>query len=273
MVNTLPGLVDTHCHLDFNVFDENLVNIRESARSAGVWRIVNPSVDLESSRKVVAMVETFPEMFGAIGVHPNDLDTWNENALRELRELASHPKVVAIGEIGLDYYWNKSSHAVQKRILRQQLELASELELPVILHSRESNQDLIAMLLDWQVELAAANSPLAQRPGVLHSFSGSKEEASRVFEAGFWVGIGGPVTFKNAPGLQNLVRDLPIEQMLIETDAPFLSPHPYRGKRNEPARVRLIAEKIADLKGLSFAEIEQRTSVNACEMFQWREDF
>lgn len=266
-------LVDTHCHLDFNVFDENRNSVRETARIEGVRRIVNPGVDLESSVRVVALADACDEVYAAVGVHPNDAETWNQDTLRELRSLARHPKVVAIGEIGLDYYWKKSTPIFQKKILRIQLELAAELNLPVLLHSRDSNADLLDMISDWHIELNTARSNLVHHPGVLHSFSGNVEEANRAFVNNFFIGIGGPVTFRNAPVLQSLVTQAPLDRFVIETDAPFLSPHPFRGKRNEPGRVRLVAEKIAALKQLSLEEIAQRTTENAKLLFQWREVF
>ncbi len=273
MTEPVPCLVDTHCHLDFDVFNENRPEVRAFARQAGICRIVNPGVDVASSQRAIELAETCDEVYAAVGVHPNDAATWNESTLRELRDLARHPKVVAIGEIGLDYYWNKASHVVQKRIFRQQLELAAEFSLPVILHSREANSDILSMITDWHAELLAADADLASRPGVLHSFSGDLEQACQAFENGFWIGIGGPLTFKNAPQLQSVVTQAPLDRLLLETDAPFLTPHPFRGKRNEPGRVRLVAEKMADLKGLPYEEIARRTTANARQMFQWREDF
>jgi len=266
-------LVDTHCHLDFNVFDESREAVVEASKEAGVKRIVNPGVDLESSRRVVDLADKWDLVYAAIGVHPNDAESWTDNTVRELRSIAEHPKVVAIGEIGLDYYWKKTTPSFQKRVLRSQLELAAELNLPVILHSRDSNSDLLDMVSDWFVELGTIGSALVHHPGVLHSFSGNEAEANRAFGSNFFIGIGGPLTFRNAPQLQALVSQVPLDRLLIETDAPFLSPHPYRGKRNEPARVRLVAEKMAALKQMSVEEIALRTTENAKLLFGWREVF
>lgn len=251
------------------------------ARQAGVVRILNPGIDLPSSRAAIDLADRFSEVYAAVGVHPNDALTWDDGTLDELRRLAQHPKVVAIGEIGLDYYWEKAPHDVQQRILRQQLELAGELGLPVVIHTRsarvdemigggQATQDALAFLSDWQAELARAASPLAERPGVLHSYSGDVETARQATGLNFWIGITGPVTFKNAPVLQQVVASLPPERLLVETDAPFLTPHPHRGQRNEPAYVRFVAEKIAQIQNLPFDYVATATTMGAGRLFHWR---
>jgi TatD DNase family protein len=224
---------------------------------------------VESAHGVLALAETDLRLFAAIGMHPNSAKTWDDDSLSQLRELATHPKVVAIGEIGLDYYWDFAPKEVQHPVLKTQLTFAAEVQLPVVIHNRDATEDVIEILLAWQMGLEQAGNPLAQRPGVLHSFSGDAEAAERAVVANFYIGITGPVTFKNAPDLQTLVSDLPLSHILIETDAPYLAPHPYRGKRNEPAYVKGVAEKIAELKSISFEEVAQKTTENAARLFRW----
>jgi TatD DNase family protein len=235
--------------------------------------MVNPSVDIASSQKVLQTAEVYPELYAAVGVHPNDANTWSGTSIAELRPLARHPKVVAIGEIGLDYYWKKTPEALQRKILSEQLVLAEDLGLPVIIHNREASDDILAILSEWQENLNHSASPLASRPGVLHSFSGDANHARRAIEHNFLIGITGPVTFKNAQNLQHLVAELPLEHLLIETDSPFLTPHPFRGQRNEPGRVLLIAQKIADLHACSLENVAKITTTNARRLFLWREEF
>ena len=260
-------LVDTHCHLDFERFDEDRERVIAQALNDGIVRIINPGIDLASSRAAVALAERFPQVYAAVGIHPNDSADWNPNLLQEIRRLAQHPKVVAIGEIGLDYYRDYSPRAIQQEALRQQLGLAAELELPVIIHNREASEDVIAMLLDWQKQLLEMGSPLAGRPGVLHSYSGSLAQARQVIERNFCVGFTGPVTFKKAEALRTIAAQVPLDHVLVETDAPFLTPVPFRGQRNEPRYVRYVAEKLAALHGSTLAEFSAITTNNATRIF------
>jgi TatD DNase family protein len=238
---------------------------------SGVSTMLNPSTDIENSKQVSVLAEQYPDVYAAVGIHPNFSSEWNPKNRSILERLASHEKVIAIGEIGLDYYWNKASKDTQAEAFRGQLELAAELRLPVIIHNREAGDDVLAILVEWQALLEQEESPLAERPGVLHSFSGDLEMALKAIAAGFFIGLTGPVTFTNAKPLQAIVKDLPISSLLIETDSPFLTPHPHRGQRNEPAKVRLVAEKIADLKHLTFDEVATVTSSNARRLFQFGE--
>lgn len=271
MVESSPYLVDTHCHLDFDAFDLDREQVIESARQSGVRLIINPSVDIDSSKRILELTGIYPELYAAVGVHPNDSDQWSESSILELGELAQHEKVVAIGEIGLDYYWKKAPVELQKKIFFEQLDLAKMLELPVIIHNREASDDILAILGEWQEDLARLSSPLAARPGVLHSFSGEAHHAEKAIEHNFLIGITGPVTFKNARSLQHLVAELPLDHLLVETDSPFLTPHPFRGQRNEPGRVLIVAEKIAELHGCTFENVVKSTTANARRLFFWRE--
>jgi TatD DNase family protein len=272
-------LTDTHCHLDFSKFDADRDEVLARAWEAGLTRILIPGITLDSSRAAVKLAESHPKLFAAVGIHPNDVDQLHVDTLARLRELAKKPKVVAIGETGLDYYWDSAPHDHQQKVLQEQLALAAELRLPVILHCREKGdaphgacaEDLIKILEEWINRLRVEKNPLADRPGVLHSFSGSPETAQRAIQLGFYMGVTGPVTFKNAVKRQEIVAALPLERLLIETDAPYLTPHSHRGQRNEPAFVCEIADKIAQLKSLDLKEVAAITSANAARLFCWGE--
>lgn len=253
-------LVDTHCHLDFERFDEDREQVVARAAAAGVERIIVPALDLENVETVLALAEQYEAVYAAIGVHPNSASAWDDGWLDRLRALAGHEKVVAIGEIGLDYYWDKTPVAVQQHAFSRQLALAAELGLPVIVHNREAGDDVLRLL---------ARSPLAGReePGVLHSFSAPWETAAAGLELGFYLGFTGPVTFKKADELREVVARVPLERLLVETDAPFLTPQPHRGKRNEPAYVAHVAAKIAEVRGLTAGEVAAATTANARRLF------
>jgi TatD DNase family protein len=262
-------LTDTHCHLDFDWFDDDRAQVIERAREADIQKLLNPGISVQSSQIAIHLADTFREVYAAVGVHPNDGSSWDSDSLSRIRELSSHPKVIAIGEIGLDYYRKRTPPELQRRIFLEQLELAAELSLPVVIHSREAMGDMLNILSEWHAGLEINQPGLAKFPGVLHSFSGNAAEAETVCSLNFLVGITGPVTFQKAVELQDLVIRLPLRSLLIETDAPFLTPHPYRGKRNEPARVKLVAEKVAELRQESYTTITETTAENAAKLFGW----
>jgi TatD DNase family protein len=263
------ALTDTHCHLDVEQFDEDREQVIQRAVESGVARMLIPGIDLESSRSAIEIAEKFPEVYAAVGVHPNNGLSWNGETLTHLRELAKLPKVVAIGEIGLDYYRDLTPRYVQEQIFHHQLELAAEVGLPVIVHSREATKDILRILTNWHERLVERELELAKRPGVLHSYSGNIVEAEQAKRIGFFLGFTGPVTFKNASELQNVVARIDLDRILVETDSPYLTPHPYRGKRNEPIRVQLVSEKIAELHKLPSDRIIQKTYENAERLFAW----
>jgi len=270
-------LVDTHCHLDFDNFDEDRAAVLERARQAGLVRILNPSVDLPSSLAAVELASRVPEVYAAVGVHPNDVGNWDSASLNELRGVARLPKVIAIGEIGLDYYRERTPHDLQQRVLSLQLDLAAEMGLPVILHvrnalpeDRKAMSDMLHTLAEWSADLPRKAPSLVERPGIFHSFSDDLASARRAVEMNFRIGVTGPVTFKKSDILREVVAGIPIENLLIETDAPFLTPHPHRGSRNEPAYVRFIAEKIAQIRSLSLEEVAHVTTTNAERLFHWQ---
>jgi len=267
-------LTDTHAHLDFSEFDADRQEVIARAQEAGVEIIVNAGAGLEASQAGVALAETYPQIYAAVGVHPHEAKTLNEDVLEELRALAQHPKVVAIGEIGLDYYRDLSPRPVQRQAFQQQLTLARELGKPIIVHDREAHRDVMNLLRQWAREgyqpSATSHLPSAigyQPVGVMHCFSGDLAMAREVIEMGFYISIAGPVTFTNARRLPELVRALPLERLLIETDCPYLTPHPHRGKRNEPAYVRLVAEAIAQIKGIPLEQVARITTANAWALF------
>jgi len=273
------ALTDTHCHLDLHQFDEDREAVIKRAEKAGLVRILIPALTVTSSLSAIKLVESYPMLYAAIGVQPNESLTWDNASISALKELSTHPKVVAIGEIGLDYYWEAAPHHHQQRVFREQLDLAAELELPVVIHLREKGdaahgpcyEDAMNILEGWVAGLRPENEALKKYPGVLHSFSGSLETAQRAVILNFCIGITGPVTFKNAEYKQEMVAQLPLENLLIETDAPYLTPHPHRGKRNEPAFVAEIADKIAGLQSRNQEEVAIVTTRNATRLFSWGE--
>lgn len=259
---------DTHCHLDFDRFDNDRQKVLNRAWKAGLVWILNPGIDTATSQAAINLAKTYPDrVSAAVGVHPNFGEPWTESLLSTLRKQAQQPGVVAIGEIGLDYYRQHTPFPQQRIMFKAQLALAAELGLPVIIHNRDSTEDLMRILKTWQQELADSGHPLAERPGVLHSYSADYDTAREAIDINFYIGISGPVTFNNAPDRKSIVRNLPMDRLLLETDAPFLTPHPHRGKRNEPAYIPLIAEEIARLQNTSPKAVAEVTSANARKLF------
>jgi len=269
-------LTDTHCHLNFDSYQADLEAVLDRSRGAGLERILVPGIDLGSSREILTLVEKDPLLYAAVGVHPNSGTTWNKETRPQLRELADHPRVVAIGEIGLDYYRDRTPRDQQQAILRQQLDLALGVKLPVILHVRNQSaddrsciEDLLHILEDWQ---SGAKPPFQDRscsPGVLHSFSGNVQESRKALELGYYLGVSGPVTYNNAQVLRAVVKAAPLNRLLIETDGPFLSPQEKRGKRNEPGNVCYIVDKISEIVGRPAELVAEQTTANAAALFLW----
>lgn len=249
-------LVDSHAHLDFAEFEPDREAVMARARAVGVVAVLNVGADLESSRAAVALAERYDFIYAAVGIHPHDASTLTPSGLEELRALARHPKVVAIGEIGLDYYRDLSPRPVQRQAFADQLALAAELGLPVVIHSREALNDTLAILRGWT------------GGGVLHSYSGGPERLEEVLTLGVSIGISGPVTFANAHRLRAVAAAVPLNRLLIETDCPYLTPEPYRGRRNEPAYVWYVAGAVARVRGISAEEVAHITTENAAHLFR-----
>jgi TatD DNase family protein len=249
----------------------------DRARAAGLTRILIPGLDLISSLRAVKLAETDPMLYAAVGFHPTDTLLWRDDSFPQLLALTKNPNVVAIGEIGLDYYWDASPRHTQQQALREQLTLAAQSGLPVVIHLREAEDaeegecaaDLLKILEEWVTRLRVEANPLAERPGVLHSFSGSRAIAEKALQLGFYIGITGPLTYKNAVSRRDVVANLPLDRILLETDAPFLAPVPQRGKRNEPVFVRHIADKIGEIHKIDPQEVAQITFANAGRLFCW----
>lgn len=267
-------LVDSHCHLDLEQFDTDRALVLQRAREAGVRLIVNPGIDLHHCRQAVTLAERYEQVYAAVGIHPNSSGEFSAATVEALRDLAAHDKVVALGEIGLDYYWKKVDPVQQSRAFRTQLELAADLGLPVIIHNREATADVAAILRDWVHDAHTRRSPLASHPfwGVLHAYGGDLALAEEAYSWNFVLGLGGPVTFTNARQLHELVPHLRLDRLMLETDAPYLTPHPYRGQRNEPVYVALVCEQLARLTGRTTAEVAQVTTQVAYRFFRWQDD-
>ncbi len=252
-------LVDTHCHLDFPQFDADRDEVLGRARAAGVGRIVVPGTDLESSRRAVALADAHADVYAAVGIHPNDSGGFGAAQLAELRRLAAHPKVVAIGEIGIDLHWRKVSLTAQAAAFRAQIGLANELVRPVIIHDREAHEEVMEVLLSERPSAGA----------VLHAFSGDRAMAEAAVAAGYYLGVDGPLTYKKSDALREVFAAAPLDHIMIETDAPYLTPQAHRGQRNEPGYVRYVAEKLAEIREMTAAEAARATSRNAARFFRW----
>ncbi len=257
-------LTDTHCHLNFRNFDNDRNQVLARAEDEDVRRILNPGVNIGSSKEALNLAGNFQTVYPAVGIHPNEHVQLGRESLLELRTLAMDPAVIAIGEIGLDYYRKTTPPDEQKYRFRTQLDLAAEMELPVIIHCRDAHSDTLKIVTDWQEQGGAKVNP-----GVFHSFSGDEADARAVIALGFYLGIAGQVTFPRNEGLRKLVAKMPEDRLLIETDAPFLAPQPQRGHRNEPAFVRYIAEEIATARKTTTDTIAQASTTNANNLFSW----
>ncbi|MGM0867851.1 MAG: TatD family hydrolase [Bacillota bacterium] len=251
-------LFDTHVHLNDEQFDEDLEEVISRAREAGVEKMVVVGFDRPTINRAMELIEQYEFLYASIGWHPVDAIDMKDEDLAWIEELSNHPKVVAIGEMGLDYHWDKSPKDVQKEVFRKQIHLAKKVKLPIIIHNRDATQDIVDILREEGAEEVG---------GIMHCFSGSPEIAQECVDMNFYISLGGPVTFKNAKKPKEVAKEIPLEKLLIETDCPYLAPHPNRGKRNEPAYVKLVAEQIAELKEVSLEEVENITTENAKKLF------
>jgi len=250
-------LIDSHTHLEMDEFEVDRDAVVARARQAGVKFMITVGTTLANCEKALGLADRYAEVYVALGIHPHDAKDIDNQTYDSLRQLAVRDKVVAYGEIGLDFHYDWSPRQTQIASFGEQLALASELDLPVIIHDREAHQEILAMLGVRRGELR----------GVIHCFSGDRNMAGKFMDLGFYISVPGTVTFKKAEELRQVVQYVPLTSLLIETDAPFLAPQPYRGKRNEPAYVAETAAKIAELKGLAYEEVAQATTENAMELF------
>ncbi|WP_144463712.1 TatD family hydrolase [Siminovitchia fortis] len=251
-------LFDTHVHLNDEQFNEDLQEVIERAKEAGVSHMVVVGFNRPTIERAIDLVEEYDFLYASIGWHPVDAIDMTDEDLAWIEEMAAHPKVVALGEMGLDYHWDKSPHDVQKEVFRRQIGLAKKLKLPIIIHNRDATEDVVQILREENAEEVG---------GIMHCFSGSAETAKECVEMNFHISLGGPVTFKNAKKPKKVAMEVPLDRLLIETDCPYLAPHPFRGKRNEPAYVKLVAEQVAELKDISFEEVAKVTTENAKKLF------
>ena len=251
-------IFDTHAHYDDEQFDTDRKELLMSMATEGVGTIVNVGASYDSCQKVVDMAQEYPFMYAAVGIHPDEVGALNEVSFAQMKQLFQREKVVAVGEIGLDYYWDKESHDQQKKWFIRQLDLAKELNLPVLIHSREAAADTLEIMKEEAGGLS----------GVIHCFSYSREMAQEYVKMGFYIGIGGVVTFKNAKKIKEVAEAIPLEKILLETDCPYLAPVPYRGKRNDSRYIRYVAEEIARLKDIFYEEVIRQTEENARKMYR-----
>ena len=251
-------IFDTHAHYDDEQFNEDRVELLNSMEEQGVGTIVNVSAAYNSCRKVIALAKEYPFVYAAVGIHPDEVGCLNEENFAQMKELFKEEKVVAVGEIGLDYYWDNEPREVQKKWFIRQLELARELDLPVLIHSREAAADTMEIMKEHAKGLS----------GVIHCYSYSKEMAQEYIKMGFYIGVGGVVTFKNAKKIKEVVQMAPMERILLETDSPSLAPVPYRGKRNSSLYLPYVVRGIAEIKGISEEEVIEMTEKNAVRLFR-----
>ncbi|MBU0493768.1 MAG: TatD family hydrolase [Chloroflexi bacterium] len=257
--------IDSHAHLDDRRFNQDRDQVIARAAQVGVEHIITIGADLESSQAAIDLARQHPGVYATVGVHPHTARTVDAHTLAALRALCrdwAPPAIVAVGEVGLDFYRDLSPRDAQRRAFRQQLELADQMDLPVVIHDRDAHQEVLDTLTEWVRQRASH-----RLPGVIHCFSGDADLALQFVALGFYIGIDGPVTYPNAHQLFNVARAVPLDHLLIETDCPYLTPQRHRGQRNEPAYVRLVADRIAELRDLPLADVARMTTENARRLF------
>lgn len=250
-------LIDSHAHLDDEKFEGDRKYLIENLEKNGIELVVNVGADMESSRASVNLADTYDNIYAVVGVHPHAAKEITESSLKEIENLAKNKKVVAIGEIGLDYHYDNSPRDIQKKWFKKQILLAKRLDMPIVVHTREADKDTIEILKEEREGLR----------GVIHCFSSDRSQLKEYLNLGFFIALGGPVTFKKTDELKEVAKMIPIEKLLVETDAPYLAPHPYRGKRNEPMFVKQTANLIAELKGMTIEDLALQTNKNTKEIF------
>jgi TatD DNase family protein len=251
--------IDTHVHLNADQYDEDLEEVINRALQAKVKYMVVIGFDRKTIKRAISLAEQYDFIYAVVGWHPVDAIDCTDEDLIWIEELAAHPKVVAIGETGLDYHWDKSPRNVQQDLFRKQIRLAQKVDLPIVIHNRDATEDVVRILQEEHAEITG---------GVMHCYGGSVETAKLCIDLNFMISLGGPVTFKNAKKPKEVATEIPLEFLMVETDAPYLAPHPLRGKRNEPALVVLVAEEIARLKNISIEEVAKVTTENALKFYK-----
>jgi len=263
-------MIDVHCHLNFHAFEKDYDEVIKRAFDAGVTKIINVGTKIDSSQEAIELAEKYDNLYAIVGVHPHHADKLENNWLKQLEELTKNPKVVGIGETGIDYYRYKSNEIVdpklQKDVFIKQVELSLKLKLPLQIHNRHAGKDILEILYRYKTELL-------DPPGMFHCMSGNVDFLKKVLDLGFYVGFDGNITYDGlAPGedtlLTELVKETPLDKIIAETDSPFLTPQPYRGRRNEPSYVIIVGQFLAKIKGVSFKEIEEKTTENAHNLFK-----
>lgn len=262
------SLIDTHAHLDMEEFDSDRLEVIYRAKEAGIRNIISVGIDLASSLRAINLSQSNEGIFATTGFHPSKAKELTRQDLVELEKLANHPKVVAIGELGLDYHYQPVDKKEQIRLMRLQLELAERLELPVVIHCREAEEDMLSALADWTSKNKRASN---QALGVIHCFNGNSETANKYLEMGFYISIGAYIGYPSAKHLYDVIRDIPPDKLLLETDSPFLPPQKYRGQRNEPLYIPFILQALADITGSTRETIAHRTTENAKQLFKLKE--
>ena len=256
----LKVFFDTHAHLEDNKFKDDLEQVIEDIKNSDTSLVLNVGFNIEHIKRSLELSDKYDFIYSAVGLHPSDsLEAASDSYWETLYNYGKYPKVKAIGEMGLDYYWDRAPREHQKKVFVRQIDIAKELQMPIIIHDRDAHGDILEIV---KKEKAGLNG------GVFHAYSGSLEMAREVIKEGFYISVGGVITFQNAKKLAEVVREIPLKYILIETDSPYLTPHPFRGKRNDPVKVKYVAEKIAEIKGITLEEVARETMKNGRELFR-----
>lgn len=255
-------MIDTHAHIDMDCYKDKFDALLEDIKNSGVEKVIIPGVIPQDFPKIIDLLDKYDNLFGAIGVHPSELKDVEENWEELVEKYLSHPKVVAVGEIGLDFYWDKEeeNHILQREVLTKQVKIAKKYNLPILIHDREAHGDCFDIL---------SKEIHGEIPVVMHCFSGSPEFAERCIKQGWYIALGGVVTFKNAKKMKEVAKQIPLDKLLLETDSPYLTPTPFRGEENSPAYVKYVAEEIAKIREISFEEVDEQTTKNAEKIFNF----
>ena len=249
-------MIDTHSHINFADYKENFDSFIENLKNNEIDNVIIPGVEPSTFDEIITLCEQYNIIYGAIGVHPSEAKTYTDETEKEIYKLCKNEKIIAIGEIGLDYYWEQETKELQKEVFRKQLKIAQELQIPVLIHDREAHEDTFEILQEFNLEKV-----------IFHCFSGNADFAKKCIEKGYYIAIGGVVTFKNAKDLKEVAKIVPLDKLLLETDAPYLAPVPYRGKLNSPAYLKYIAQEIANIREIDLEEVKKQTTINAQKLF------